>query len=97
MAQQNDGDLSSKFSTLNVNAMEFVPSFCLPAAPSAAEEDVSSEEPSPTVESAPAEPKSAAETPTDDVAAITATPTQTADDKTPENQGEILRKSERKG
>lgn len=29
MAQENDTDLSTKFSTLNVNAMEFVPSFCV--------------------------------------------------------------------
>lgn len=31
MAQENDTDLSTKFSTLNVNAMEFVPSFCVPS------------------------------------------------------------------
>lgn len=28
---QDPNDLSAKFSTLNVNAMEFVPSFCLPS------------------------------------------------------------------
>jgi hypothetical protein len=27
MAQENSSDLSTKFSTLNINAMEFVPSF----------------------------------------------------------------------
>lgn len=29
MAQENDTDMSTKFSTLNVNATEFVPSFCV--------------------------------------------------------------------
>lgn len=28
MAQDNDSDMNTSFSTLNVNAMEFVPSFC---------------------------------------------------------------------
>lgn len=27
MAQENENDMTAKFSTLNVNAMEFVPSF----------------------------------------------------------------------
>lgn len=35
MAQDNDNDMNTSFSTLNVNAMEFVPSFCTaPTAPS---------------------------------------------------------------
>ena len=28
MAQDNDAEITAKFSTLNVNAMEFVPTFC---------------------------------------------------------------------
>lgn len=28
MAQENDTEMNTSFSTLNVNAMEFVPSFC---------------------------------------------------------------------
>lgn len=53
MAQEGNSDLSTKFSTLNVNAMEFVPSFCTNSPPSAAaptEEastDTASEEPAP--------------------------------------------------
>lgn len=50
MAQENDTDLSTKFSTLNVNAMEFVPSFCMqgttataPATATAAPTEVLSE------------------------------------------------------
>lgn len=30
MAQENESDMNTSFSTLNVNAMEFVPSFCTP-------------------------------------------------------------------
>lgn len=52
MAQENDTDMPTKFSTLNVNAMEFVPSFC-----------------------------------TDRVA--TAAPTETLNEKTPENPGKL--------
>lgn len=33
MAQENDSELATKFSTLNVNAMEFVPSFCTATPP----------------------------------------------------------------
>lgn len=40
MAQQEgNSDLSTKFSTLNVNAMEFVPSFCTNATPTATSEN----------------------------------------------------------
>ena len=45
MAQENDNnEISAKFSTLNVNAMEFVPSFCQAASESPVEEDVMGEE-----------------------------------------------------
>lgn len=91
MAQQNDGDMSTTFSTLNVNAMEFVPSFCTPAtAPSSADDDnVLSEEPSPTNETAPAEQSSTTGTPTEDaVAAVAAILSETIDDKSPDNLGE---------
>lgn len=30
MAQDGENDMNTSFSTLNVNAMEFVPSFCTP-------------------------------------------------------------------
>lgn len=68
MAQENE-DVSSKFSTLNVNAMEFVPSFCMdepdeqpqpspvkaqPAAPAAAPEAPVAEQPAADTNSAPA-------------------------------------------
>lgn len=33
MAQDNDNDMNTSFSTLNVNAMEFVPSFTSSTAP----------------------------------------------------------------
>ncbi|KAJ6647828.1 Eukaryotic peptide chain release factor GTP-binding subunit ERF3A, partial [Pseudolycoriella hygida] len=33
MAQENDNDMNTSFSTLNVNAMEFVPSFCTAPSP----------------------------------------------------------------
>ncbi len=33
MAQENDNDMNASFSTLNVNAMEFVPNFFCAGAP----------------------------------------------------------------
>lgn len=33
MAQDNDTEMNATFSTLNVNAMEFVPSFCTAPTP----------------------------------------------------------------
>lgn len=72
MAQENDNDLNTSFSTLNVNAMEFVPNFgstfCTPT-PTATKMNTDENE-------------DAISTPT---AAI---PTETISDKTPENAGE---------
>lgn len=98
MAQQEDNsDVSMKFSTLNVNAMEFVPSFCTnsppasetsehPAtAPAAATTpvDESGAEPGNTPKSQDASPtKTNAEQP----ASVAAT-TEPIDDKSPDNPG----------
>lgn len=43
MAQENDSDMATKFSTLNVNAMEFVPSFCTDRTATAAPTETLSE------------------------------------------------------
>lgn len=89
MAQEND--INTKFSTLNVNAMEFVPSFAssgpVTAAP-AAEDSEAAVPPatvpdsSPTDEELPAESVPAAATPVG-----TATPTEVLEDKSPDNPG----------
>lgn len=52
MAQPNESDLSTKFSTLNVNAMEFVPSFCSsqPSATPSGETESPPEQLSPTID-----------------------------------------------
>lgn len=93
MSQENNSDLPTTFSTLNVNAMEFVPSFCVSsvAAPTASVDQA----PSPVTESPIATP-AAIETPTEDLSPtkaesdtkpVSATPTETMEDKSPENPG----------
>lgn len=96
--QEGNSDVSMKFSTLNVNAMEFVPSFCTntPAsetsegqatAPAAATTpgDESGAEPVNTPVSQDASPtKTNAEPP----ASVAAT-TEPMDDKSPDNPGKL--------
>jgi Ataxin-2 C-terminal region len=43
MSQENSSDLSTKFSTLNVNAMEFVPSFCTSTSENSEEQKITDE------------------------------------------------------
>lgn len=92
MAQQSD-DVSTTFSTLNVNAMEFVPSFCSPpnaadsttSEPSAAAtEKTDSPQKSPTKEAAPDEPTSGSSN-EENIAVIA----DILNDKTPENPGDF--------
>lgn len=91
MAQEGNSDLSTKFSTLNVNAMEFVPSFCTNSPPSAtapAEDAATVEEPAP-VEPAvqDASPtKTETEPPVSESVSEAAT-TQPIADKSPDNPG----------
>lgn len=76
MAQENDTDLSTKFSTLNVNAMEFVPSFCVPSSTTtttATETETETETATATAVVAPTEE--------------TAAPTEVPAANTPENPG----------
>lgn len=102
MAQPNESDLSTKFSTLNVNAMEFVPSFCSsqPSATPSAETESPPEQLSPTidvevaVDSDVPPPTTVPEptgTPSEELTTTTATTTELIDDKTPENPGESER------
>lgn len=92
MAQEGNSDLSMKFSTLNVNAMEFVPSFCTNSPPSAgapAETTTPAgtpvDEPATPVESAvqDASPTKTEAEPPVSVAA----PTEPIADKSPDNPG----------
>lgn len=84
MTQEGNSDLSTKFSTLNVNAMEFVPSFCS-SATSPAAPDVPAE--TSVDESVPAEAPSSP-TKTDEEQPISiAAPTESIDDKSPDNPG----------
>lgn len=98
MAQQEgNSDVSTKFSTLNVNAMEFVPSFCTNVPPTSATSD--SEATAPAAETTPVDessvppentPKSQDASPTKTNAeppvSVTAT-TEPIDDKSPDNPG----------
>lgn len=96
MSQENSSDLSTKFSTLNVNAMEFVPSFASATpAPAAAPVAASDAVPSPATES-PIPTPIPVETPTEDLSPtksdseakpVTATPLENVQDKSPENPG----------
>lgn len=96
MSQQEDNsDVSTKFSTLNVNAMEFVPSFCTPGPPTATSEDQataptattpvdeSAVEPDNTPMSQDASPTKTNAEPPVSVTAIT----DLLDDKSPDNPG----------
>lgn len=95
MAQPNEGDLSTTFSTLNVNAMEFVPSFCSsqPSATPAPTDEPTPDQPSPTADvggddnDATTVPEPTG-TPSEDITTTTATTTELIEDKTPENPGE---------
>lgn len=94
MAQEGNSDMSTKFSTLNVNAMEFVPSFGVPAAPSAPATNATAPETapaeSPVQETAAVEPKSqdASPTKTDEEQPVSvAAATDPIDDKSPDNPG----------
>lgn len=83
MAQQNESDLSMKFSTLNVNAMEFVPSFVQDRGATAPTEDTQSPPQPVSAEDSPAPAEkqaSPAKTPTNDV----------IEDKSPENPGKKM-------
>lgn len=76
MAQDNDSDMSTTFSTLNVNAMEFVPSFVVQDRPE--ETGTTAPPPAPTEDPVPpAATASPAKTPTKEV----------IEDKSPENPG----------
>lgn len=95
MAQEGgDSDLSTTFSTLNVNAMEFVPSFCSNAptgtTPEAAAAAATPAE-TPTDEPAPTEAptsQDASPTKTDEEQPVSvAAPTESIDDKSPDNPG----------
>lgn len=92
MAQQEgNSDLSTTFSTLNVNAMEFVPSFCSnvqsPAAASATAASGDASVEAVTPDQAPT-PKEESLTKTDeDQPATVVVPTEPIDDKSPDNPG----------
>lgn len=87
MAQQeNSSDLSASFSTLNVNAMEFVPSFCSPAPASSGGAEATSSSPNASTpdEKAPSaevSPTKTEESPQN--VATVAAPTATLDEKSP--------------
>lgn len=96
--QEGDSDVSTKFSTLNVNAMEFVPSFCTNAPPTSATAD-ESQATAPPAATTPVEesaveldntPKSPDASPTKTNAvppvSVPAT-TEPIDDKSPDNPG----------
>lgn len=89
MSQEGNSELGSKFSTLNVNAMEFVPSFVsnVPATPTSNTPPVDSPA---TEEPASVEPviQDASPTKTDEEQPISvAAPTESIDDKSPDNLG----------
>lgn len=91
MAQEGSSDLSMKFSTLNVNAMEFVPSFCSnvqsPADPTA---DSPVDQPPIEKPTDATEPTSQDVSPTktdDEPPVSVAAPTESIDDKSPDNPG----------
>lgn len=89
MAQEGNQDMSTKFSTLNVNAMEFVPSFCTNAPAAAAPSPATPVEP-PADEPVIDEPKSqdASPTKTDEEQPVSvAMPSETIEDKSPDNPG----------
>lgn len=93
MAQPNENDLSTKFSTLNVNAMVFVPSFCSQPSATLSENESAPEQSSPTPDvggdDVPAIVPEVTGTPSEEIATTTtATPTELTEDKTPENPGE---------
>lgn len=93
MAQPNESDLSTTFSTLNVNAMEFVPSFCSSQpSPSPAATETTTEQSSPTTDVAtddiPNTVPEATGTISEEITTTTATTTEPIEDKTPENPGE---------
>lgn len=105
MAQDssNSSDMATKFSTLNVNAMEFVPSFSIqPAAVSAEtdssvtgtdntetiETETSSSSPIKSSTTTPIEDKSPTKSENEQPQPITeATPTESLNDKSPDNPG----------
>lgn len=94
MAQEGNSDLSTKFSTLNVNAMEFVPSFCSslpPTASSTAAPNPDTPTETTTEEIKPSEvPSSQDASPTktdDEQPTSVAAPTESIDDKSPDNPG----------
>lgn len=94
MAQEGSSDLSMKFSTLNVNAMEFVPSFCTNA-PSAAAPTTDSPEDQPPIEkpTVASEPTSQDVSPTktdEEPPVPVAAPTESIDDKSPDNPGMLI-------
>lgn len=87
MAQEKT-DLSSSFFTLNVNAMEFVPSFvtATPPAPQTEAPSPAEAPPTPPADPEPAndiEPQAEAPEPT----VVIATVKEALSDKTPENPG----------
>lgn len=89
MSQEGNSDLSSTFSTLNVNAMEFVPSFCTSSPPAAVDAPATPTEPT-AVEPVTAEPTSQDASPTktdEDQPVSVAAPTESLDDKSPDNPG----------
>lgn len=99
MAQQEgNSDLSTKFFTLNVNAMEFVPSFCGNAPSAAAPDSEAATATAPTANEAVDEsvpepdntPKSQDVSPTktnDELPVSVPAPTELMDDKSPDNPG----------
>lgn len=91
MTQEGNSDLFSKFSTLNVNAMEFVPSFAssVPAAAAPATATTPAES-TPDAEPASTQPSSQNASPTktnDELPVAVAAPPETIDDKSPDNPG----------
>lgn len=81
MAQENESDMSSTFSTLNVNAMEFVPNFSQPDRVVPEPTGTDSPPPAPLDDTTtPAKTASPAKTPTNDV----------IEDKSPINPGKNL-------
>lgn len=92
MSQEGNSDLSSSFSTLNVNAMEFVPSFCTNSPPAADAPAAAASADTPVEQPAPAEPavqdasptKTEAETPV-----AVAAPVEPVADKSPDNPGSL--------
>lgn len=85
MAQENNSDFSSKFSTLNVNAMEFVPSFCTSSPPTAAADDVTDtpNEGTSTPEAQTPEDVSPTKTEEEPQPVTVAAPTEPINDKSP--------------